>query len=67
MCQNAEKRQYKNEPFPDTYLAHLWAGSWHKESAKAEKVFRLNDTVSVHDVIPGFVSVREKLGLNCSD
>ena len=59
-CFEAQKRNYQNVPYNDTFLQHFWANSNVKGSSflKATKY-------SVLEIAPNLVNVSEKLNLRC--
>ena len=68
MCADANRRDFKNEVYPDSFLSHFYAGTWFTSDAKiSDRLLKVNETVSILDVIPDLVKVSDKLGLKCEN
>ena len=66
MCEDAKRRNFKNEIFEDSFLSHYFAATWMDDNKQvSERVLKKDETVSMFDIVPGLVKVGEKFGLKC--
>ena len=65
VCVEAKRREFKNELFSDSYLNHIFANTWIPERAATK--LNPDKTDYLPDIVPGFKSVSERIGLKCDD